>query len=134
MKRWPGMRSGDKILIAFLVICIIGGYIVNRFINVESNKKNVVIKVDDNVIKTLTVNEKTDNKIYDFQFKNNTGYIELKDGKVRMLEMIKDICPEGVCSDTGWISKKYETIVCLPNKIIIFIEQNKEGDVDAVAY
>ncbi|WP_242862126.1 NusG domain II-containing protein [Clostridium intestinale] len=67
-------------------------------------------------------------------FNNNTGYIEVKDGKVRMLEMSKEICPNSICSDTGWIDKIYQSIVCLPNNIIVTIEGVEEETIDAQSF
>lgn len=73
---------------------------------------------------------------YSFKFEENTGYIEVKDGAVRMLEMEKDICPERICSNTGWIKESYETIVCMPNGIIVNIREDKDNfdnDIDVIA-
>lgn len=36
--------------------------------------------------------------------------------------MDKRICPRKICSETGWIDKQYQNIVCLPNKILVKIE------------
>ncbi len=47
-----------------------------------------------------------------------------------MEEMDLKICPEKVCSETGWISKSYETIVCLPNRIAVNIENREAVDVE----
>ncbi|WP_281350109.1 hypothetical protein [Alkalibaculum sporogenes] len=33
-------------------------------------------------------------KIYEFNFLDSTGYVEIKNGKVRIKEMSREICPE----------------------------------------
>jgi len=45
--------------------------------------------------------------------------------------MNKEICPNAICSDTGWIDKGYQSIVCLPNNIVVTIEGNKDEGIDA---
>lgn len=51
-----------------------------------------------------------------------------------MLEMDRKICPDAICSDTGWIRKKYQSIVCLPNKIVVRFQQEQEDEVDIISY
>jgi hypothetical protein len=48
--------------------------------------------------------------------------------------MDKKICPNAICSDTGWISKPYQTIVCLPNHIVLSLEGSKKDDVDVQSF
>lgn len=92
---------------------------------------DIVIKVDNKVEKKISLNKIKESKIYEFGFNSNIGYIEVKDGKVRMLEMDKKICPNAICSDTGWIDKGYQSIVCLPNNIVVTIEGNENEVMDA---
>lgn len=41
-------------------------------------------------------------------------------------------CPDKICVKTGWLSQPGEIAVCLPNKIIIKLEQDKNQNVDGV--
>jgi len=36
--------------------------------------------------------------------------------------MLEALCPNLQCVHQGWISKSYQSIVCLPNKMIVTIE------------
>ena len=38
--------------------------------------------------------------------------------------MNRDACPLGICSETGWINSAHQSIVCLPNEIIITLREN----------
>lgn len=58
---------------------------------------------------------------------NGNVLIISENGKVRVKE---EISPLHLCSKQGWIDSSYETIVCLPNKIIIKIETSQ--DLDAI--
>lgn len=131
------MTLWDKILIFSLIVISFAWLGLAFLFNSKEGTKIVEIKVYGNLVEKLTLTENAEN-IYSFEFAENTGYIEVKDGAVRMLEMDKDICPEGICSKTGWIKESYETIVCMPNGISINIKNNenkieKNNDIDAIA-
>ncbi len=49
----------------------------------------------------------------------------------KKISIIESDCPDKVCVNTGEISKKGESIVCVPNGIVITI--GGEREVDAVA-
>lgn len=130
------MTLWDKILVCSLIIISFAWLGLSVLFNTKEGTKIVEIKVYGNMVEKLSLTEDTSN-IYSFEFEENTGYIEVKDGAVRMLEMDKDICPEGICSKTGWIKEEYETIVCMPNGISVNIKNNenkeKDNDIDMVA-
>ena len=54
--------------------------------------------------------------------------IFLKDGKVKMTEAS---CPDHVCIRQGTIDAPGETVVCLPNKVVLEIV-SKDGEEDGL--
>lgn len=128
------LKMLDKIIIGVLLLLSI--LPAGILILAKSNNKNsnIVIKVDNKVVKEIQLVNTNESKIYEFNFKNNIGYIEVKNGKVRMLEMDKKICPNVICSDTGWIDKGYQSIVCLPNNIVVTIEGSENDGIDAQSF
>ncbi len=50
--------------------------------------------------------------------------LEAKDGRVRMVD---SACPDKLCVRTGWISRPGESIVCLPNRVVIEIVSGEGG-------
>ncbi|MGD9570071.1 MAG: NusG domain II-containing protein [Sedimentibacter sp.] len=128
------MTLWDKILICSLIIISITWLGLTVLFYSNEGNKIIEIEVYGELVEKLSLTEDAEN-IYSFKFGENTGYIEVKDGAVRMLEMDKEICPEGICSNTGWIKKEYETIVCMPNGIIVNIKENNESnqDIDIIA-
>jgi hypothetical protein len=62
---------------------------------------------------------------------NGKMLLELKDGRLRVKE---SDCPRRICLHTGWIQHPGETIVCVPNKMVIEINASGSPRVDAVAY
>ena len=43
-------------------------------------------------------------------------------------------CPDKLCVSQKAISRKGESIICLPHKLVIVIDPKEEGEVDAVVY
>jgi len=52
-------------------------------------------------------------------FPRGEATIEARDGRVRILPMSEAVCPLGICWATGWIGRTGQSIVCLPNRIVI---------------
>lgn len=86
------------------------------------------------VLLQLTKDDLDKDGIYDFEFDGEIGYIEVKERKVRMLPMDKTICPQAICSNTGWIDGNPKIIVCMPNQIIVSFKSNKGSQVDGIAF
>ncbi|MGE4354258.1 MAG: NusG domain II-containing protein [Oscillospiraceae bacterium] len=58
---------------------------------------------------------------------DNGGYniVEVEPGRIRVLEAS---CPDQICVNQGWISDSSKPIVCLPNKLMIVIEDGENPD------
>jgi hypothetical protein len=54
--------------------------------------------------------------------------IEIKNNQVRILETN---CPEKLCRLRGWVKLTGDSIVCVPNKVIVKIKDKKQ-DIDAI--
>ena len=60
----------------------------------------------------------------------HSNEIIIKDGSV---SMIFSDCKNQVCVNTGKVSKTSQSIVCLPNKVMVEIESGGEPEYDAIA-
>ena len=73
--------------------------------------------------------------------KNHTETIHLSDGSYNTFE-VKDgyvsmtdaSCPDQICVNHNRISKKNETIVCLPDKGVITVENGEEAEIDVLVH
>jgi hypothetical protein len=121
------MKRIEKIIVG--IILLVSLMSMGIMMVSKSNHQNgfIVIQVDNQVTKKIELNYSSEVKTYDFNFHGNTAYLETKNGSVRLLEMSKELCPNSICSDTGWINQPYQSIVCLPNQIIITIQG---GEID----
>lgn len=93
---------------------------------------------DKGAIAVVTV----DGEVYGEYQLDEDQVVEIKkDGKVTNTLTIADHkadmtdadCPDLLCVHQKAISKDGETIVCLPNKVVITVKSNEKSDMDAVA-
>ena len=105
-------RIRDIILIASLTLI---GLVLLLLVNTKAERGSfAVVQVDGVTVARYALSE---DGVFVLNGGSNT--IEIKDGKIRMLEAQ---CPNLQCVHQGWISKSYQSIVCLPNKMIVTIE------------
>ena len=60
---------------------------------------------------------------------NETNVLEIRDGKAKMKSAD---CPDQICVHQKAISRNGESIICLPNKIVLKIVDGEEAELDAV--
>jgi len=126
----------DKVLIAFILVLSFAAFLFNFTLEATGEQKYIAIFVDNRFVMEISFDDRTERTV-NFPFgKDNehTATIEISRGRVRMLPLPKELCPRGICSHTGWISHDYQSIVCVPNRIIIFFSGGKTPEVDGVTY
>lgn len=126
------MTVGDKFLIVVIIILSLTSIFYITRTTTDSLGNDVIVRVDGIEVAKIPLKTKKQSEIYDFEFGDNIGELEIFGERVRMLPMDIKICPERICSDTGWIVNSYQMIVCLPNKIIVTIETNEKQDIDLI--
>lgn len=119
------MNKHDIILC--LVLFIISGSLYGLYILTSKKATNAKVYYNNSLILNIDLSKKEDN-YYTVTGYNGEVKIEAMDGKVRVVD---EISPKHLCSKEGWISNSYESIICLPNKIVINIEGST--DVDTIA-
>ena len=61
---------------------------------------------------------------------NTYNLLVIKDGKAQITEAS---CPDKLCVNQGKISFDGQSIICLPNKVVITVSGGERSDYDAVA-
>ena len=124
------MTRGDATVIAgallFAVLVWAGFYVVSR----DAGILTAVVRIDGKEVARMTV---TGDSLADrcVDLKGGVATIEFGQGKVRVLPLSDDICPNGTCWKTGWISRNGQSIACVPNHMTITLEGAGPG-VDSV--
>ena len=119
------MNKNDIILI--FIITIITASIFTYFkLNEKTESLKAQVFYESKNILEIDLNSAT--KQYTVDGYNGPVNIVAGEGKIKVLQ---EDSPLHLCSKQGYISKSYETIVCLPNKIVIKLES--ESEVDSIA-
>ena len=114
----------------FLALLLIGVFlfVCSQFFFYQPNPQSrVVIKVSGEIIQTIPLQKGTSQERFIVEGKKGKAIVEIKELKVRMLEAP---CPDQICVNQGWIDSPWQTIVCVPNEIVIYLD--KEAPVDAI--
>ncbi len=88
----------------------------------------VKVYVDGEEYAAFPLNEERDIIIKGYAGLDN--HLVIKDGEA---DIVDAHCPDKLCVHQKRISRNRETIVCLPNRVVIEIEGKSEGEVDAVS-
>ena len=117
--------KNDVIFIGFLAIfCIAVCVWVYKGGAVEGS--NILITVDGEEYGTYSLFEEQTITIGEGDKEN---IIVIKAGKAYMKEAS---CPDQLCVDQNEISFDKESIICLPNKVVITVISDVESDVDGI--
>ena len=117
--------KNDVIFISLLaVFCIAVCVAVYKGGVVEGS--NILITIDGEEYGTYSLFEEQTIVIENGDAKN---IIEIKGGKAYMLEAS---CPDQLCVDQNEISFDKESIICLPNKVVLTVISDAENEVDGI--
>lgn len=114
------MNRADKVLILFLF----GFGLLGLFLS-QKRASSSYAEVYYQKELVLQIDLETDLKQYKVKGKLGDVYLEAGDGKIRVIE---ENSPKHLCSKQGFVSKEGDTIVCLPNEIVILLTGAKELD------
>ena len=118
------IKKADIIL--FICLILIGGALSYLAFSGSSTGDLVVVKVNGEVYgkysltkdRTITVNRD-----------GHMNKITIKGGKV---QVSKSNCKNQVCVKQGSISSTHQSIVCIPNRVVVSIE-GKDGEYDVIS-
>lgn len=126
MKSWRTILTvPDKILIGGLVIVTLASFPLIRHFHNEGKK--VLIELDGEEVGKFSLEE---NRVIPVDGKLGTTNVEISEKGVRVLD---SPCPYKLCVKSGPIRRSGETLVCLPNRIVVRITGDKGEEVDAVS-
>lgn len=109
-------KRNEWILIAGLLILSATSFAAMRPAHPEPAAK-VQISVDGTVIRELPLSQDADLTLESQN--GGTNHLVIKDGKASVTEAS---CPDKICVRQGEVSESGQTIVCLPNKVVITIQ------------
>ena len=121
-------KKNDLILIGVLLMVALAAYFGISFFQGANTKNGVaVVTIDDVEYGRFPLVVDTEERIEVPDGSYNL--LVIQDGKADVTEAS---CPDGICVNHRAISKQGQSIVCLPNKVVVEIENGEESDLDAV--
>ena len=117
------MNKQDIKLLVILVVVISLLFSI-LFLFFDKETKNAYVYYEDKLVLTIDLQEK-ETKTYEVDGALGKVVFETENQKIRVIE---ENSPNHICSKQGYISKSYEVLVCLPNKIVVKLENDQEID------
>lgn len=117
------MNKSDKKLI-FILLIIIGLIFLILYFSKTDKPKKALVYYKDELVLTIDLSQ-TGKKNYTVLGELGNVVIEQDDNKVRVVE---ENSPNHICSKQGFIKESYEVLICLPNKVVIKIDDNNDID------
>lgn len=120
------IKRNDFILIgAVIMICLAVFFMIHV---TKKEGSRLVVTVDGKPVGTFRLDRDTSYTVKGSDGSYNTFVI--KDGYA---SMVKASCPDKLCVKEKKIHYNHETIVCLPNKVVLEVAGGEEDNVDMIA-
>lgn len=123
------IKKSDFIIIGIILIAAVIFYFINQFYYSKEGE-SVLVLVDNEEVGRYSLEEDLNLVIHSGEKETNTLIIQ--DQKAKIAEAT---CPDKLCVNNHAVSKSGESIICLPNKVIIKVisndKDNNEPEIDA---
>lgn len=124
MKKRLGKIDLAVLAAILIVICFAGVFTAA----VKKPGETLVISLDGEIYREVSLNE--DQRIEIKKEGVTVNVLDIRDGKA---DMKSATCPDKLCVHQNPVSKSGESIVCLPNKVVVEVKGEKKGDFDSIA-
>jgi len=124
------MTKADKrLLIIIFIVSFFAYALIQLYFNHALSEGQVIVKSRGEIVKYIHL--QNDENVQRLEIEGKVGLliIEIKDGMVRM---VSSNCPEKICIKQGWIKNPGQSIVCVPNEVVVYIDNDNEELPDAI--
>ena len=118
------LKKKDIVLIIVILAVALAAYFFHEFIG-TAGAGSVTVKVNGEIEGVYSLGE--DQEI---EINGGTNLLVIKNAKADMAEAD---CPDKLCVNQKPVSKNGESIICLPNKVIVEVSSSENSEFDAVA-
>lgn len=124
------LRKGDLLIV--VVLLIIGSIVIYDFFSDQNVIRGNIAVVELNG--EVKERFRLDNILADYRVETDLGYnvLTFETGKVKVQDAD---CPDQICVNFGWAKQAGQTIICLPHKLVVRIENDEDNlRLDGVTY
>ena len=123
------MKKNDIVLIGVILVLALAAYVgVGIFQSANTHNPEAVVLIDGKEYGRFPLDREITERIELSDGSYNV--LEIKEGKADVTEAS---CPDGICVNDRPVSKRSQSITCLPNKLVVEIQNGEETEVDAIA-
>lgn len=119
-------KKNDLFLIGILVIGFLA--ILGILLVTHNTGSQVVVSVDSVEIASFPLDEDTVYEINGYEGGKNT--LIIKDGEAYVTD---NSCPDHLCEYMGKISKEGQSVICLPNRVVVEIKGSASAGFDTIS-
>jgi hypothetical protein len=120
------VKIADRILI---IVIILGAlFLFGMQVHLPAAANYAVVTQNGVVLKEI---ECAKDEIINLPLNNGTMRLETKGGGMRVID---STCPEQICVHSGWIRKPGQSIICVPNQIVVELKGSQAAEYDGLAY
>jgi hypothetical protein len=113
------LKKGDLLVIVFLLLTL-AALLADRQLTAVAGGRLLRIELDGRLVDEVPF-DAASRKHLTVQMPAGEATVEITGGRVRILEMPRTICPLGLCSSVGWVERSGDSIVCLPNRLVLTV-------------
>ena len=117
------IKKNDFVLIVIIISIALCSFLLHHLLQ-GKGAGQVVVRVSGAIEATYDLNDDLEIELND-----GTNIMQINNGKVKMIEAD---CPDQLCVKQRAISKNKESIICLPNEVIIEIQSTDESQFDGM--
>lgn len=120
------MKRNDLILAG--IVLVIAAFVIIYMNAIKKNGDTVIVKINGEEYKELPLEEDATLEIKGVN--EGVNILVIKDGHA---DIIEANCPDKLCVRQKRIHYDGESLVCLPNKVVIEIKSDTESGIDAIS-
>ena len=124
---WKAGKRDILLIAAILAAAVLGGILLEGYRRISTREPVAVVTVNGEEYGRYPLDQ------------DGTERIELPDGSYNIIVIedgtadISDAsCPDRICVSHRKISKRNESIICLPNRVVVQIKNGEDAGLDAV--
>jgi hypothetical protein len=126
MQKTLSGRRRDGLIILLIVIFALLAMWYRNALRQKEGYNFAVVTLDGREIMRIDLANYRDSEAKHISLEEQWGvpvHFELKEGAIRFYEVT---CPDHLCEGYGFISREYESAVCLPNRTVVMIYSREE--------
>ena len=114
------------IIVVLMIISFLPEVILVMILGKGYDNTYAEVTIAGELYKNIPLSEHKGEETIEIKTKTGVNIIKVSDDKISIVEAD---CPDKVCMKPGFIHKPGESLVCLPNRLMIQIKGNTEEDI-----